>query len=72
VLTKSEILRDASNKLCEQARIERAKAEQVCAAAKETRALSQNQLARIRASEILHTQSKYPPRCADGNVLNFP
>ena len=52
MLTKSEILRDASNKLCEQARIERAKAERVCAAAKEARALSQSQLVRIRASDV--------------------
>ena len=56
MLTKSELLRDTSNKLCEQARIERAKAERIRAAAKEARALSQSQLARIRASEILLTK----------------
>ena len=59
MLTKSELLRDASNKLCREARIERAEAERVRAAAKEARELSQRELARIRASEILHTQSKY-------------
>ena len=52
MLTKSELLRDASNKLCREARIERAEAERVRAAAKEARELSQRELLRIRASEI--------------------
>ena len=56
MLTKSELLRDASNKLCREARIERAEAERVRAAAKEARALSQSQLVKIRAIEILHTK----------------
>jgi hypothetical protein len=56
MLTKSELLRDASNKLCREARIERAEAERVRAAAKEARAFSQRQLVRIKASEILHTK----------------
>jgi hypothetical protein len=41
MLTKSELLRDASNKLCREARIERAEAERVRAAAKEARESSQ-------------------------------
>ena len=52
MLTKSELLRDASNKLWEQAHIERAKAERVRAAAIEARELSQRQLLRIRASNV--------------------
>jgi len=52
MLTKSELLRDASNKLCEQARLEREEAERVCAAAREARVLSQSQLGRIRATDV--------------------
>ena len=52
MLTKSELLRDASNKLCREARIERAEAERVRAAAKEARELSQRELVRIKASAV--------------------
>ena len=52
MFTKSELLRDASDKLCEQAQIERAKAERVRATAIEARELSQRQLLRTRASNV--------------------
>ena len=61
MLTKSELLRDKSKKLCWKASIERAEAERVRAAAKEARALSQRQLARIRASAVLHRTKSLTP-----------
>jgi hypothetical protein len=52
MLTKSEKLRYTSKKLCREARIERAEAERLRAAAKDVRALSQSQLVKIRASDV--------------------